>query len=102
MKISRRKNGYFKKRAGSKMSARAFAGIPRQFAKAARFQRYDSNRQIMSSVRMPQMAPRTWRSNEFLFQQIKEVNCTSALATKSMRSFVNRMRCAEVTVFQNI
>lgn len=81
------------------MSARAFAGIPRQFAKAARFQRYNSYIRMMRSVRMPQTAPRAWRSNEFLFQQIKEVNRTSALATKSMRSFVNRMRCAEVAVF---
>lgn len=80
----------------SKMSARAFAGIPRQFAKAARFQRYTYTSYITPSVRVPQMAPKMWRNHDQFYQNLKELNSVTPLTTKSMRTLVNRLHCAEV------
>ena len=51
---------------------------------------------FIASAKMPQMSPRMWKNNEFFYQYVKEANRVSEFNTKSMRTLVSRMRCAEV------
>ncbi|KAK8796889.1 hypothetical protein WA588_001015, partial [Blastocystis sp. NMH] len=72
------------------MSARAFAGIPRQFAKAMRFQR----------MNVPKMAPKMWKNEETIYQCFRELDRTSEFSSRNMRNLVNRMRSVEMKRIQ--
>lgn len=51
---------------------------------------------------MPQMAPKMWKNNEIFYEYIRSVNRSTEMTTRSMKTLVNRFRCAEVFYIRTV
>ncbi|KAK8823397.1 hypothetical protein WA577_002318 [Blastocystis sp. JDR] len=72
------------------MSARAFSGFGRQFARGVRFQR----------MNIPKAVPKMWKADEMMYQTLRGAKLTAQMDSKMIRSTLNRMRCIEMKRIQ--
>ena len=48
------------------------------------------------------MGPNIWENNRFASRYLNEVNRPTMMTSRSMRQFLSRMKCVEVSTFDSV